>query len=145
MRDFVFVGRAIVDEDRKYFRAYLRDIEDTDIDLRDSEKSMIPDKPPSVRGTLIYSEWQFRPVGPESTCVRVEVMIRPNGGLSAKSLEDFERTWPVSTVRKLRQQVLKNDIVPHEIYGGWVAASPESMITTDACLKGSLNPEGNSN
>jgi len=144
-RVFIFVAEATFDEERKYVRALLRDISDTNIVLSESELSVIPDRRCSIKGTLIYTDWQFRPTGPESTCVRVEVLLRPNGKLKPKIMRGFEKKWPYSTIQGMRRQVLKDDIIPHQEFGGWVAASPETMITTEDCLQGILNSDGNNN
>lgn len=141
-RYFIVVSEVLrVDEERKYIHGRLRDFSSyTDIELTESQESMIPTPRRSIRGTLLYSDWQLRPTGPESTCVRIEVLLRVNGNgdLNAEQLRDFEETWPYSTIQGLRRQVRKNDIERNAEFGDWAADTPDAMIDIKDCLQGNL-------
>ena len=136
-RDFVYLAEPTYDEEKKYFRASFRDITDTDIMLEDAERSRIPEQSCCVVGKLIYAEWQFRAIGPQSTCVRVEVMFDPQGRVPARFVNRFQRKWPYLTIKGLEQQA-NQDINLHEVFGNWVAERPDRMISDAECKLGKL-------
>lgn len=137
-RDFVYLAKPTYDEEKKYFRASFSDITDTDIMLTDAERSRIPDQLCCIVGKLIYTIWQFRATGPESTCVRVEVMLDPKGHVSAYFVNRFQRKWPYGTIKGLQAQALNEDITLHEVFGNWVADHPDTMISDAECKQGKL-------
>lgn len=137
-RDFVYRVEANYDEARKYFRAWFSDIADANIVLSDAERSRIPNPSCCVAAKLIYTEWQFRATGPESTCVRVEVMLDPKGSVPAPFVNWFQETWPYETIRGLRRQARKEDIDLHGVFGRWTADHPGSTISRTQCEQGQL-------
>ncbi len=137
-RDFVYRAEPTYDEAKKYFRAWFSDIADTDIVLTDVERSKIPDQSCCVVAKLIYAEWQFRATGPESTCVRVEVMLDPKGWVPALLVNWFQRNWPYLTIKNLRSQAQKEDINLHEVFAVWTVGGPGSAISRAQCEQGRL-------
>jgi hypothetical protein len=87
---------------------------------------------------LIYAEWQFRATGPESTCVRVEIMLDPKGWVPALFANWFQRNWPYLTIKGLRSQAQKEDINLHEVFGVWTVGDPGSAISRTQCEQGRL-------
>lgn len=137
-RDFVYRVETTYDEAKKYFRAWFSDIADSNIVLADAERSRIPNPSCCVAAKLIYTEWQFRAMGPESTCVRVEVMLDPKGWVPALFVNWFQENWPYSTIKGLRSQARKEDIDLHEVFGRWTAGQPGSTISRTQCEQGRL-------
>lgn len=137
-RDFVYLAEPHFDEKKKYFRAWMTDISDTDIVLSTIEQAKIRDQSCCVAGKLIYGLWQFRPTGPASTCVRIEIMFDPKGYVPSFVVNQFQTNWPFATIQGLQAQALKEDIVLHEIFGSWLASHPGSMIMPSECMKGKL-------
>ncbi len=137
-RDFVYLAEPTYDKDKNFFQARFSDITDTSIVLTDAERSMIPDQSSSIVGKLMYTVWQFRAIGPESTCVRVEVMLDPKGSVPAFFVNQFQRKWPYATIKGLQAQALKEDIALHEVFGDWVADNFGSMINPAQCEQGRL-------
>ena len=137
-RDFVYFAEPTYDEDKKFFQAWFTDIVDKGIVLTDDERSRIPDQSCCIVGKLMYTVWQFRATGPESTCVRVEVMLDPKGHVSAYFVNRFQRKWPYGTIKGLQAQALKEDITLHEVFGNWVADHPDTMISDAECEQGKL-------
>ena len=136
-RAFVYIAKPTFDREKKYFRALFSDITDTNIVLTDAERSRNPEQSCCVVGKIIYTEWQFRPTGRESTCVRVEVIIDPKGLVPDFLINLIQRKWTYLTIKGLEQQV-KEDINLHEEFGNWVAERPEIMISDAECMRGTL-------
>ena len=137
-RDFTYLAEPHFNEKKKYFQAWMTDISDTDITLSAIEQHRIRDQSCCIAGKLIYGSWQFRPTGPASTCVRVEIMFDPKGYVPPFVVNQFQTNWPFNTIQGLQEQALKNDIVLHEIFGGWLASDASSMITPADCMNGKL-------
>lgn len=137
-RDLVYLAEPGYDETKKYFRVWFRDIADTEIILTDGERSRIPDQSCCVVAKLAYTEWQFRATSPDSTCVRVEVMLDPKGWIPAMLVNQFQRDWPYMTIQGLRKQAQKEDVKIHEKFGAWSADRPGTRISRAQCEKGRL-------
>lgn len=137
-RDFVYLAEPSPDASKKYFRAWFKDITETEIILTEAERSKIPDQSCCIVGKLIYTEWQFRAAGIDSTCVRVEVMFDPKGWVPGILVNQFQRDWPYLTIQGLRRQARKEDVKLHDAFGDWTAAQPGAMITRAQCEQGRL-------
>lgn len=137
-RDFVYLAEPTYAEAKNYFRALFSDIAEMDISLTNAERSRIPNQSCCIVAKLIYTEWQFWATGPESTCVRVEVMLDPKGWVPAIFVNWFQTNWPYLTMKGLRRQAQKEDINLHEVFGDWAADHPGTAISRAQCEQGRL-------
>ena len=131
----MYLAEPTYDKTKNYFQALFSDIADTNISLKVDE---LPDQSCCIVGKLIYTKWQFRATGPESTCVRVEVMLDPKGWVPAFFVNWFQRNWPYSTIKGLRRQAQKEDIKLHEVFGDWATDHPGTAISREQCEQGRL-------
>ena len=137
-RDFIYLAQVDYDEEKQYFRAWFTDVSDTDIELANLEPPVVFDDSCCIVGKLIFTEWQFRATDQGSTCVRVEVMLDPNGRVPALFVNRFQRQWPYLTIQGLRQQVVKTDVSRHELFGTWKADREGMVISRNECEQGQL-------
>lgn len=100
-RDFVFNGRVQVDPARKVVYFKLKSVED----------ALAPEESP-VRGTM-KGLYILKQIEPNRTLVMVEIHADPKGILPAFLVNLFQKAWPTRTIRGIRKQSAKADLLEH--------------------------------
>lgn len=67
--------------------------------------------PGVVRGKLIDSRFVLRQLGPKKTHLTCEIQADPKGAIPKWVVNLFQSRWPLETIRGLKKQLLKSDIV----------------------------------
>ncbi len=101
-RDFVI--HTIID----FYRA---PVESIVIAMQSKENPKKPPVPGVVRGELIDSKFILISNGPTQSLFICEILADPKGIIPTFMVNVFQKSWPISTIRALRAQIKKPDIV----------------------------------
>lgn len=81
------------------------------IDMKSAENAKKPPVPGVVRGELMNSKFVLIAKNPTQTFFICEILADPKGVIPKWIVNIFQKSWPIDTIRGLRAQLLKNDIV----------------------------------
>ncbi len=115
-RDFVARVKITVDLKAQAVQAVFRSIEDADAPPTDA-----------IRGNIIESKYQILALdGGKRSRMVGEALVDPKGSVPKWIVNFFQRQWPVTTIKSLRKQVAKSDIVVPPFFQNLLAAPAAS-------------------
>ena len=122
-RDFVARVKISVDPKEQSVEAFFSSTVDPDAPLTSA-----------IRGEIIESRYRILSLdGGKRSHLIGQALVDPKGSVPKWIVNFFQKQWPVSTIRSLRKQVAKLDIVVPEFYQKllpWPFAKPPAPVVS---------------